>query len=178
MTTHLLTQRRCGVLLHPTSLPGPGYCGVFGEDARRFVDLIADAGLQIWQVLPLGPTHEDGCPYQLFSVHAGSPDLIDLHWLTAQGWLTADQAHRGQASRAAKREILDIAAGAFFRQVESSPQHPMVCAYLEFLENAEFWLEDYVRFHAFRHSQQRRSWTQWPEGLRPQTTHHIQVSPM
>jgi 4-alpha-glucanotransferase len=166
MTTHLLTQRRCGVLLHPTSLPGPGYCGVFGEDARRFVDLIADAGLQIWQVLPLGPTHEDGCPYQLFSVHAGSPDLIDLHWLTAQGWLTADQAHRGQASRVAKREILDIAAGAFFRQVESSPQHPMVCAYLEFLENAGFWLEDYVRFHAFRHSQQRRSWTQWPEGLR------------
>jgi 4-alpha-glucanotransferase len=166
MTTHLLTQRRCGVLLHPTSLPGPGYCGVFGEDARRFVDLIADAGLQIWQVLPLGPTHEDGCPYQLFSVHAGSPDLIDLHWLTAQGWLTTDQAHRGQASRVAKREILDIAAGAFFRQVESSPQHPMVCAYLEFLENAGFWLEDYVRFHAFRHSQQRRSWTQWPEGLR------------
>ena len=166
MTTHLLTLRRCGVLLHPTSLPGPGYCGVFGDDARRFVDLIGDAGLQIWQVLPLGPTHEDGCPYQSFSVHAGSPDLIDLNWLAAQGWLTADQADSGQESHGAKREILDIAAGAFFRQVESSPQHPMVSAYLEFLESAEFWLEDYVRFHAFRHSQQRRSWTQWPEGLR------------
>lgn len=59
-------QRRGGVLLHPTSLPGPGYCGDFGADARRFVDLVADAGLRIWQVLPLGPTHPDGCPYQSF----------------------------------------------------------------------------------------------------------------
>jgi 4-alpha-glucanotransferase len=166
VTTHLLNLRRCGVLLHPTSLPGPGYCGVFGDDARRFVDLVAEAGLQIWQVLPLGPTHEDGCPYQSFSVHAGSPDLIDLQWLVTQGWLTADQARAGQESRTTKREMLDIAAGAFFRQVESSPGAPIVAGYLKFLEDADFWLEDYVRFHAFRHSQQRRSWTQWPKGLR------------
>ncbi len=166
MTAHTFTQRRCGVLLHPTSLPGPGYCGVFGGDARRFVDLIADAGLQIWQVLPLGPTHEDGCPYQSFSVHAGSPDLVDLEWLVAQGWLTAYQARAGQDDRNAKRQMLDIGAGAFFRQMESAPDSPMAMAYLEFLQNADFWLEDYVRFHVFRHSQQQRSWTQWPEGLR------------
>ena len=166
MKSHLLTRRCGGVLLHPTSLPGPGYGGIFGDNARRFVDLIADAGLQIWQVLPLGPTHEDGCPYQSFSVHAGSPDLIDLTWLATQDWLTADQARSGQENRTAKREMLDVAADAFFRQVESSPTHPIATAYFEFLENAEFWLEDYVRFHAFRHSQQRRSWTQWPDGLR------------
>lgn len=166
MTRHALTQRRCGVLLHPTSLPGPGYCGVFGSEARRFVNLIADAGLQIWQVLPLGPTHEDGCPYQSFSVHAGSPDLIDLEWLVAQGWLTAAQSHAGQDDRSAKREMLDRGAAAFFRQMESAPDSPMATAYREFLKNADFWLEDYVRFHAFRHAQQRRSWTQWPEGLR------------
>ena len=81
----LTDRRRAGVLLHPSSLPGPGYGGDFGAESRRFVDLIADAGVQIWQVLPLGPTHDDGCPYQSFSVHAGNPDLIDLHWLVDQG---------------------------------------------------------------------------------------------
>ena len=166
MTAPLLAQRRCGVLLHPTSLPGPGYCGDFGADARRFVDLIAAAGLSIWQVLPLGPTHPDGCPYQSFSVHAGSPDLIDLQWLVKHHWLSPAQAREGMADRWAKREALNLASAAFFQQVDSGVDAPMVRAYHEFLENADFWLEDYVRFHAFRHSEQQRSWSEWPRGLR------------
>ncbi|MEE4143690.1 MAG: 4-alpha-glucanotransferase [Halieaceae bacterium] len=166
MNAPLLAQRRCGVLLHPTSLPGPGYCGDFGADARRFVDLIAAAGLSIWQVLPLGPTHPDGCPYQSFSVHAGSPDLIDLHWLVRHNWLSPTQALGGMADRWAKREALDLACDAFFREVESGADSPMVNAYLAFLDRADFWLEDYVRFHAFRHSEQQRPWAEWPKGLR------------
>ncbi len=166
MNASLLQQRRCGALLHPTSLPGPGYCGDFGADARRFVDLIAAAGLSIWQVLPLGPTHPDGCPYQSFSVHAGSPDLIDLQWLVEQGWLSQQQAQRGAANRETKRDALNLASAAFFELLESAPQSPTADNYRQFLETADFWLEDYVRFHVFRHSQQRRSWTEWPQGLR------------
>ncbi|RLA44273.1 MAG: 4-alpha-glucanotransferase, partial [Gammaproteobacteria bacterium] len=67
-----LERRSGGVLLHPSSLPGPGFCGDFGENAHRFVDFLARAGLGIWQVLPLGPTHSDLCPYQSFSIHAGN----------------------------------------------------------------------------------------------------------
>ncbi len=166
MNTPLLAQRRCGVLLHPTSLPGPGYCGDFGADARRFVDLIADAGLGIWQVLPLGPTHPDGCPYQSFSVHAGSPDLIDLQWLVQHGWLSGEQADRGLSDRDAKREALNLASDAFFRQFETEARSPMASAYRQFLESADFWLEDYVRFHVFRHAQDMRNWADWPVGLR------------
>jgi len=162
----LLTRRRAGALLHPSSLPGPGYCGEFGEHARRFVDLIAAAGLQIWQVLPLGPTHSDQCPYQSFSVHAGKPDLIDLQWLVAQGWLSPEQALQGQAGPREKRTALDIASTAFFHQVETAVDSPMVAAYGKFLQEAGFWLEDYVRFHAFRETEDRRSWTNWPTGLR------------
>ncbi len=166
MNISLSSQRRCGVLLHPTSLPGPGYCGEFGAEARRFVDLIAAAGLQIWQVLPLGPTHPDGCPYQSFSVHAGSPDLIDLQWLVERGWLAPAQALQGQADRDAKRAVLNQASRLFFAQVESAPDAPMAVAYRDFLASAGFWLEDYVRFHAFRQHLQEHSWAEWPAGLR------------
>lgn len=158
--------RLAGVLLHPTSLPGPGYCGNFGADARRFVDLIASAGLQVWQVLPLGPTHPDGCPYQSFSVHAGSPDLIDLQWLVERDWLSAEQARQGQGDRHAKRAALDAAGGVFFAWMESAPDSPEAAAYRQFIADAGFWLEDYVRFHAFRHHHQLQSWTSWPAGLR------------
>ncbi|MEH6635388.1 MAG: 4-alpha-glucanotransferase [Halioglobus sp.] len=162
----LLAQRRAGVLLHPSSLPSAGYTGDFGADARRFIDLIAAAGLQIWQVLPLGPTHSDLCPYQSFSVHAGNPDLIDLQWLVDQDWLTQEQADIGQITPQRKRLALDQASAAFFEQVATAVASPMIAAYTSFLRETEFWLEDYVRFQAFRDAQMHQPWTAWPLGLR------------
>ncbi len=73
----VLDRRRAGVLLHPTSLPGPFEFGVLGSEARRFVDLIAAAGFTIWQTLPLGPVDWTLSPYQLKSAFAGNPALID-----------------------------------------------------------------------------------------------------
>ncbi|MFQ5636190.1 MAG: 4-alpha-glucanotransferase, partial [Gammaproteobacteria bacterium] len=71
------SRRRAGVLLHPASLPGPGRFGVLGDEARRFVDLIAAAGFTVWQVLPVGPVDASLSPYLLKSVNAGNPQLID-----------------------------------------------------------------------------------------------------
>jgi 4-alpha-glucanotransferase len=66
--------RRAGVLLHVTSLPG---AGDLGDEAYRFVDFLAAAGISVWQVLPLVPTHEgDGSPYNAPSAMAGNADLI------------------------------------------------------------------------------------------------------
>ena len=73
-----LDRRRAGVVLHVTSLPGSGSSGTLGAGARRFVDLLADCGLTVWQTLPVGPTHEDRSPYQTASVHAGNA-LHDMY---------------------------------------------------------------------------------------------------
>ena len=48
--------RAAGVLLHPTSLPGPCGIGDLGEDAYRFLDFLSGTGMRYWQVLPIGPT--------------------------------------------------------------------------------------------------------------------------
>jgi 4-alpha-glucanotransferase len=69
--------RRAGVLLHPTSLPGPHAGGVLGNDALRFVDWLAEAGFQLWQMLPVGPVGASLSPYQLTSAFAGNPRLLD-----------------------------------------------------------------------------------------------------
>ena len=65
--------RSSGILLHPTSLPGRR----LGEEARRFVDWLAAAGLSWWQVLPLGPPDETGSPYKASSAFAGWTGLLD-----------------------------------------------------------------------------------------------------
>ncbi|MFV8816920.1 4-alpha-glucanotransferase [Haliea sp. E17] len=157
--------RTAGVLLHPTSLPTAGYTGDFGAAAYHFIDVMAEAGLSIWQVLPLGPTHLDGCPYLSSSVHAGNPDLIDLDWLVQHGLLDLVQAADGREDRVAKRRALDIAADNFFDNTYPAGYSPLVAEYSRFLESSP-WLESYVRFQAFRDAEQYRPWSTWPEGLR------------
>ena len=57
---------RAGIILHPTSLPGPYGTGEIGKEAYRFVDWLVSAGQQIWQVLPLVPPEE-----QFWSPYSG-----------------------------------------------------------------------------------------------------------
>jgi 4-alpha-glucanotransferase len=69
-----MAVRRAGVLLHVTSLPS----GVLGPEAHDFVDLLAESGVSVWQVLPLVPPREaGGSPYSATSAMAGNPALID-----------------------------------------------------------------------------------------------------
>ena len=42
--TDAFTQRRGGILLHPTALPGPHGIGDLGPMAYRFVDLLEATG--------------------------------------------------------------------------------------------------------------------------------------
>src|SRR5450759_3546347 len=69
-------DRASGVLLHPTSLPGPDGIGDLGPQAYRWLDFLSSAGCALWQVLPLGPTGYGDSPYQCFSAFAGNPYLI------------------------------------------------------------------------------------------------------
>ena len=68
--------RLCGILLHPTSLPGPYGIGDLGYNAVKFLDFLHLAKQRIWQVLPLGPTGYGDSPYASPSSFAGNPLLI------------------------------------------------------------------------------------------------------
>ena len=72
----MVLSRSSGVILHPSSLPGPDGIGDLGPEAYRWIDFLAEAGCSLWQVLPLGPTGYGDSPYQCFSAFAGNPYLI------------------------------------------------------------------------------------------------------
>ena len=69
-------RRTSGILLHPTSLPGPHGIGELGPEATAFLDFLQETGQGLWQVLPLGPTGYGDSPYQCFSAFAGNPLLV------------------------------------------------------------------------------------------------------
>src|SRR5882762_10715929 len=79
--------RSSGVLLHPTSLPGPFGIGDLGPEAYAFADFLAASGQSIWQVLPLGPTGYGDSPYACYSAFAGNTLLISPEKLTTEGLL-------------------------------------------------------------------------------------------
>ena len=80
-------KKYAGVLLHPTSLPGPYGIGELGKEAYDFIDFLVRSGLNTWQVLPMGHTGFGDSPYQPFSAFAGQPLVISLDHLKALGLL-------------------------------------------------------------------------------------------
>lgn len=144
--------RAAGVLLHPTSLPGPNGIGELGPDALRFLDLIKSAGLTIWQMLPLGPTGYGNSPYQCFSAFAGNPLLIHLPGTTSTlPTATVDFP----AVIAHKQQLL---ATMLPRLEPDERFHAFVA------EHAE-WLEDYALFMAIKSVNGGSAWTSWNPGL-------------
>jgi len=155
--------RHAGILLHPTSLPGAGAHGELGAEALSFVEFLASCGVTLWQTLPLGPTHQDGSPYQCLSLFAGNPLLISLERLAEQGWLSPealrDNARHSQKQR---RALLMQAQQSFFRHAAAERR----AAYTAFRTEQAHWLEDYALYRALKHSHNERIWTQWPAKLR------------
>ncbi len=68
-----------GVLLHPSSLPS----GKLDNDAIRWLDFMHEAGLKLWQVLPLGVPQENLSPYQCYSAFAINPALLEIESQTS-----------------------------------------------------------------------------------------------
>ena len=131
-------RRRAGVLLHVTSLPGPGPTGDLGDEAHRFVDFLAAAGCSVWQVLPLAPTHPaEGSPYDALSAMAGNPDLIS-------------EEHR-------------LAHGLESPSMLTEPQR---ADFSSWCAGQADWLEPYVEYAALRELHDLAPWPSWEPALR------------
>ncbi len=137
------TRRRAGLLLPLFSLPGPG----FGAEAREVIRFLDRAGLSVWQVLPLGPTHADGSPYQCLSSFALNPVFLD------EEDLSRDAAFKpGVPVRDRRRGI-----GAGDSLLEE---------FAAFARDESGWLEDYALFTAIKAELGGDDWTEWPASLR------------
>jgi len=155
-----IDRRRAGVLLHVSSLTGPFQHGVLGEEAYRFVDTLVEGGFSVWQILPLGPTHDYGSPYESLSTFAGNPDFIDLRQLVAQEWLTEERC-QGVMNDACPHETARCeAASAFWSQIENDAA--LKGAMQQFRAEQAEWLADYALFASLKKAYSDKPWWQWP----------------
>ena len=162
--------RSAGVLLHPSSLPGPFGIGDFGPDAFRWVETLAAAKQTWWQILPLGPTGYGNSPYQAFSAFAGNVNLLSPELLIREGLLPEGYFH-GKTFPADKVDY-DAVAKAKADMVREAWQrfgsrsHSLRGAFDEYREKEKAWLADYAVFMAIREALGGVSLADWPTDVR------------
>jgi 4-alpha-glucanotransferase len=166
-----LATRRAGILLHPSSLPGPFGIGDLGPAAEAWIEWLAQARQSVWQVLPLGPTGYGDSPYQALSAFAGNPLLISPQPLIDNGLLTPGDL---DPRPVATPHVVD------FSQVIEYKRRLLRAAYsrlgidgaaswrakLRRFRNSERkWLDDFALFTALKAEHDGRAWNEWPEEL-------------
>ncbi len=161
----------CGILLHPTSLPSAHGCGDLGAEARAFVDFLAAAGQDYWQILPLNPVGCGNSPYQSVSAFAAEPLLIDLDKLADQGLITADEI---TAARAASGLAADDGGRVDYPAVRAYKESLFRLASARFIPDAPYapfrhanaaWLDDYALYMALAGHFGDDCWQRWPADI-------------
>lgn len=165
-------HRAAGILLHPTSLPGPDGIGDLGSEAYRWVDFLHQSGCQFWQVLPLGPTGYGDSPYQCFSAFAGNPYLISAATLLDQGLLKQEDLadrpdfplEKVDYGRAIQWK-LNLVHRAY-KRFDSDSRDDLRAEFDTFKSTQQGWLAPFTTFMAIKTKFDLVAWNNWPEELR------------
>ncbi len=166
-------ERRAGILLHLTSLPGPHGSGDLGACAYRFIDFLVLAGQQCWQILPFNPRGDGDSPYQSCSAFAGDPLLIALNPLIEEGWLTGQEVREAvdktgfsSVERLVTTQVRQLKEPlfrrAFARFSAAGPQNGLQA----FLAENKGWLEDYALFVVCSEKFGTEDWTEWETSVK------------
>ena len=157
-------NRKTGVLLPLSSLPGTHGIGDCGEHAYQWIDLLHENGVKIWQILPLNPLGYGNSPYQSCSSFAGDEIYISLPMLVKEGLLPQKYSRKkGKQNdrvdyptvKKTKREALQKACRIFYHKKLDQRQD-----YQDFLKLA-FWLPHYALFMAIRAQYGDVCWVDW-----------------
>jgi len=162
-------MRKSGVLMPVASLPGKYGIGTFGKEAFKFLDFLAKAGQQYWQLLPLGPTGYGDSPYQSFSTFAGNPYFIDLETLIEEGLLKKSECNAydfGQDENQIDYEKIYFSRFKALRTAFERSSHKKTKAYKDFIKENAFWLDDYALYMAIKESFGGVSFIEWDEKAR------------
>ncbi len=164
-------DRSSGILLHPTSLPGPYGSGDLGASSYHFIEWLIVAGQKIWQMLPLGPVGMGDSPYMCLSAFAGEPLLIDLEELVKRGWLGKNELENIPSFNPKKVHFgnvkefrmgkLRIASQNFFKKNSKGEMEDFQL----FCKKQKLWLEDYALFMALIQKYNGAEWSTWESDI-------------
>ena len=156
------------------SLPGRHGIGTFGHETYHFIDLAAEAGFSIWQILPLNPLGYGNSPYQPYSSYAMDPLYLSLDLLQEQGLLKKHVPSFHRHSPKIDYEEVRRYKDTFTREAYKNfkPDHNFsVFAYQE-------WIRNYSIYMTFKQLNGMKCWNEWNQEMRDQPmTNAVDLKP-
>lgn len=155
-----MQQKRSGILLHISSLPGNTGIGTLGKASYDFVNWLSLSRQTLWQILPLGPTGYGDSPYSSFSAFAGNPYFVDFDLLVQKGWAEPSRySYPFSKNDSSKNERVDygflsewkapLLEKCAFYFLENSSSHDKD-AFEKFCTENDYWLSDYAVFMSIK----------------------------
>lgn len=169
MEQNILNKRQSGILLHPTSLPGPHGAGDFGPSAYHFVEWLKSAGQSLWQTLPLGPIGPGDSPYMGSSAFAGNPLLVAFEPMVERGWLSPSSLqnsfnpHRIEFAHLVPWRMAKLREAYAGMKAKADAGEAQALA--AFVSQESDWVDDYALFMAIDGVHTPKLWPDWPVGL-------------
>jgi 4-alpha-glucanotransferase len=161
--------RASGILLHPTSLPGPYGIGDLGDEAYRFADFLHSSGQKLWQVLPLGPTGYGDSPYACYSAFAGNTLLISPERANQAGVLAEEDLAgmpalpEGRADYGAVYQSKSAMLVKAFANFQRNDDTVLRSEFETFAAQNASWLDDYALFRALKNADEGKPWYEWEQ---------------
>lgn len=183
MPERSVAGRRAGVLVPLFSIASSESWGI-GEigDLPAFARWAHACGTSVVQLLPINEMAEgQSSPYSALSAMAIDPIFISLRHVPefaaggGEEGLSPEQRERLAFVRSAPsvehravRELKTEALRAAFTRFEEDWRRggPRASAMNAYVERERWWLDDYALFRALHAENDRRYWTEWPEGPR------------
>lgn len=151
--------------MHPTSFNSPFGIGDLGNEARETLMKLAQAGVTLWQILPLGPTGYGDSPYASRSSFAGNELLIDIRSIEGCENIEIPQQDNTQrvdypAVYQNKMELLKSIAQSWYTRHSEDEEFVTFCA------QNQWWLDDYALFQALVLHFNDSRWFLWPDAIK------------
>lgn len=169
-------DRKAGLLLHISSLPGPYGIGDLGPEAERLVEFLASAGFRAWQTLPLSPTGAvfGHSPYSSPSAFAGNKLFISPERLCEWGLVKKNEIEKLRVPaerRVSFKDAVRIKEAILLRAYENFREgnacktryRRISDEFWNFCVSQASWLEDYALFSALKLFAGDVVWNEWPK---------------
>ena len=170
-------MKKTGILMPVFSLPSNTGVGEIGNQAEKFINILKENGIKIWQILPLNPAGFGNSPYQPYSSYAGDEIYISLDSLYDMGLLDRVPCkfneNKTYVDYNAVREFKEVYLREAFRSFVEKDMNATL-EYKEFIKQQ--WVYDYSVFRALKMKHNLKCWNEWDEADKnwPQTRNQLE----
>lgn len=151
-------MKRQGILMPVASLPSNHGIGDFGQDSYDFIDMMKEAGMNLWQILPLNPLGFGNSPYQPYSSYAGDELYINLDKLSMEGMLPKVKPFQKHKDRIDYNRIRDFKSIHLKRAFDNFNPDENYCKFIE-----QTWVYEYAVYLTLKKKNHLVCWNEWPK---------------